>query len=200
MTAAIDGELTPGRRQALDRHVAGCAACRGELATTERMLAAFDSPSEVRVSVGLEQATLRRVRIAAAEEAERREGARWWRWLPVPALVAATAVVTLAVGITRRTADVPAAKTVAPAAAPGPDRVARGPVPSPAARNERPAVARRPLPPGEPPAELAAAPDKFMELPILRNLEKLEHFEAIQTTTLDDDPNTPSDGEQPSNG
>ena len=40
--------------------------------------------------------------------------------------------------------------------------------------------------PAEPPPELAAAPELFMELPILRNLEKLEHFEAIRTTTLDD--------------
>jgi hypothetical protein len=49
---------------------------------------------------------------------------------------------------------------------------------------ERPA--RSVPPPSEPPAELAAAPDLFVDLPILRNMEKLEHFEAISTTTLDD--------------
>jgi anti-sigma factor RsiW len=192
LVAAIDGELTPGRRLALDRHLAGCVACRDELAATERMLAAVDArPSEAPVSAALEQATLRRVRLAAAAEAERPERARWWRWLSLPALAAATAVVALAVGITRLTPEVRAPVAFAPATAPRPDRLARAPVPTPPARAEAPAVARRPLPPGEPPAELAAAPDKFMELPILRNLEKLEHFEAIRTTTLDD-PSTPN--------
>jgi len=47
--------------------------------------------------------------------------------------------------------------------------------------------------PAEPPPELAAAPELFVDLPLLRNMEKLEHFETIRTTTLDD-------GEEQSNG
>jgi hypothetical protein len=39
-----------------------------------------------------------------------------------------------------------------------------------------------------------------MDLPILRNLDKLQHFEAIQTTDLDDEPATPDGGPEPSNG
>ena len=39
--------------------------------------------------------------------------------------------------------------------------------------------------PSEPPPDLAARPDLFVDLPMLRNLERLEHFEAIQTTTLE---------------
>ena len=182
LIAALDGELSPRRRQALDRHLAGCAACRGELATTERVLAALDArPAEAPVSVALEQATLRRVRLAADGDT----AVAWWRRLPLPALVVATAVLVLAVGIVRRTGPVPPP-------APSGDRVARTFVPKPTARPAPQAGARRSPPPSEPPAELAAAPDKFMNLPILRNLEKLEHFEAIQTTTLDDDPSTPN--------
>jgi anti-sigma factor RsiW len=182
LIAALDGELTPRRRQALDRHLTGCAACRGELATTERVLAVLDArPAEAPVSVALEQATLRRIRLAADTDTD----IPWWRRLPLPALVVATAVLVLAVGIVRRTGPLPPP-------APTADRMARASIPKPTPRREPPAVARRSPPPSEPPAELVAAPDKFMNLPILRNLEKLEHFEAIQTTTLDDDPSTPN--------
>ena len=100
MTAAVDGELSPRRRRALDGHLAACAACRRELAVTERMLAALEGlPMEAAVSARLEQATLRRVRLAAADEAERAPASRWARWLPLPAFALATAaVLVLALG------------------------------------------------------------------------------------------------------
>jgi hypothetical protein len=53
---------------------------------------------------------------------------------------------------------------------------------------------QRPVP-SQPPPELAARPDLFVDLPMLRNLERLEHFEAIQTTTLGEEP-----GDGTSNG
>ena len=55
-------------------------------------------------------------------------------------------------------------------------------------------------PPAEPPAKLAEAPELFVDMSIIRNLDKLTHFEAIQTTTLDDEPATPDGQEPPSNG
>ena len=54
--------------------------------------------------------------------------------------------------------------------------------------------------PAEPPAKLAEAPELFVDMPIIRNLDKMTHFEAIQTTTLDDEPATPDGQEPPSNG
>jgi hypothetical protein len=35
------------------------------------------------------------------------------------------------------------------------------------------------------PALVAAEPDLFLELPILENLEKLQHFEDIRTVDMD---------------
>jgi anti-sigma factor RsiW len=201
MTAAVDGELTPQRRAALDAHLAGCETCRCELAATERLLSVLETlPMEAFVGEGLEQATLRRVRQAAAEEADS-PARRWWAsWFPLPAVAIATAAVAvLALGVVTYSPDG------------GPALLTR-------VRKTRVASAGRPLPPTEPtrtahanpprvtphvdelPPELAAAPDKFMNLPILKNLEKLQHFEAIQTTTLDDDPETPDGGPEPSNG
>ena len=197
MTAAVDGELSPRRRRALDGHLAVCAGCRGELGVTERMLAALEAlPMEAPVSASLEQATLRRVRLAEADEAERASAPRWSLRLPLAAFALATAgVVVLAIGIVRRTGEVPGAPAVGttPRAA---KQVAQArPTPTPAPHQ----MAKGP-PPAEPPAKLAEAPDLFMELPILRNMDKLRHFEAIQTTTLDDEPGTPDGEAPPSNG
>ena len=193
MTAAVDGELSPRRRRALDGHLAACAACRHELAVTERMLTALEGlPMEAAVSARLEQATLRRVRLAAADEAERAPASRWTRWLPLPAFALATAaVLVLAIGIVRRTGDVPGA----PAVRPAPKVDAQAP-PSPLSPPRRIVKAL----PAEPPAKLAEAPELFVDMPIIRNLDKMTHFEAIQTTTLDDEPATPDGQEPPSNG
>ena len=196
MTAAVDGELSARRRRALDGHLAACAACRRELAVTEQMLTALAGlPKEAAVSARLEQATLRRVRLAAADEAERAPASRWARWLPLPAFALATAaVLVLAIGIVRRTGQVPSAPAVR---APRVD--ARGVAQAP------PSLLRPPrrfaeAPPAEPPAKLAEAPDLFVDMPIIRNLDKMTHFDAIQTTTLDDEPATPDGQEPPSNG
>jgi len=192
MAAAVDGELAPRRRRALDRHLAACATCREELTATERMLAVLEAlPMEAPVSVALEQATLRRVRLAAADEAERGPAVRWRTWLPLPAFAVATAaVVVLAIGIVQRTGQVPAPVPAVRPSGTAAQPVAKAPV------AESP---KAPLP-AEPPPKLAEAPDLFMDLPILRNMDKLRHFEAIETTTLDDEPGTPDGQEPPSNG
>ncbi len=102
-------------------------------------------------------------------------------------------MLVLAIGIVRRTGGVPGAPAVR---APRVD--ARGVAQAP------PSLLRPPRRfaklPAEPPAKLAEAPDLFVDMSIIRNLDKLTHFEAIQTTTLDDEPATPDGLEPPSNG
>jgi anti-sigma factor RsiW len=201
MIAAVDAELGERRRRALDRHVAECADCRRELAATEGVLRAVAAlPSEAAVSTALEQATLRRVRLAAAEEQER-PARPWWRWSIPTFAIATAAVVVLAVGVLRRT-EMPAEAPVVAVAPVRPDnvQVARAAKPKPAPAPGAPVAEARHEPvPNEPPAELAARPDLFVEMPILRNMEKLDHFEAIRTTTIEDAP-APSGEPGPSNG
>jgi hypothetical protein len=49
-------------------------------------------------------------------------------------------------------------------------------------------------PPSEPPAELAKSIPLLLDLPILRNMEKLEHYDSIATLASDDDPKTDEPG------
>lgn len=209
LTAAVDGRLDARSRAAVDEHVAGCAACREELRLTRALFTALDDGStEAPVSPRLEQATLRAVRIAAADEAER--PARWWAALrPAPALAVLAVVVVAVTATLQQRADAPARSAPKPARLAAQEKapkrvesVARAKVPAEAPAAAAPVVARRrPTPvPAEPPKELAERPDLFIDLPILRHLDKLEHFEQIETTGLPDAPAAPTDGEGPTNG
>ncbi len=190
MAAALDDELTVRRRRALDRHLARCAACRDEMAVSGRLAEALARlPMTAEVPAAVEQATLRRVRLLAADQGER---ALWLRVF-VPALATAGIVVLAVLGTLRLPSGRPEVRsgtreTTAARRAEKPVAVAE------ASRTARPA--RHGRPPGPPPA-LAAAPELFVDLPLLHNMEKLEHFDAIRMTTLDDD--TSGDARQ-SNG
>ena len=183
IVAAVDGELTPERRRELDDHVAGCAECRTELRATETLFGALGSlPQEAEVPGLVEAATLRRMRIAAAEERE--HGSRRWGWLSAPVL-AATAVTVLALVVGTRERPGPGPAPAPAVDAPHAQQTARVPDPAPAPKREAAAVAvADSAPPSEPPPDLAAAPELFMNLPIIRNMEKLEHFEAISMVEL----------------
>lgn len=179
ITRDLAGELSPGRAGRLAQHVEGCEGCRREqaaYAALDRMLGTLtlDGPLPPR----LEQDTLRRVRLAAPDDdAPERLGV--WRWLRLgaPALAGA-AVLLLAVRAVQPPVE-PA--TTTPLAAHGASKHA-----APAPATAQPAARRRGTGsvPSQPPPELAARPDLFVNLPVLRNMEKLQHYEAIQTTTL----------------
>jgi anti-sigma factor RsiW len=195
MVPAVDAELSPRRARAVERHVTGCPSCRAELAATRALLEGVRAlPGEAAVTAALEQATFRAVRRAAAAEDEARAGA-WWRMPALSMVAAAASLAALAVGLGRRMDDPsPPAPTPLEVARPADQRPAdHRPAPSgvaPARSPERTEVARRPVVspevPAEPPPELAARPDLFVELPILRHMEKLEHLDAIQATALGD--------------
>jgi len=188
-------------RAAAERHAARCAACREELRLTRALFAALDEGGrETAVPPRLEQATLRAVRSAAAEEAERAPR-RWTYWLPLPALAVAALAALAIVPALERAGESPSIPGDAPA--PVARRPAPPPVPvavaaKPRAPEPPPEVAEQRTP--EPPAELAERPDLFIDLPILRHMEKLEHYEQIQTTGASDAPVHPADGEGQTNG
>jgi len=197
ITRDLAGELSPRRVEQLGRHVERCEGCRREqVAYAALDLALGLLPVAAEMPPRLEQDTLRRVRLAA-DDADPRPARAVARWLFIgaPALVATAALgLALYAGVPPETAQPPAAKPVGVAAAKkaaAPAQVAQNAAPRPV---EQPASRKRRDVPGDPPAELAARPDLFVNLPMLRNLDKLQHYEAIQTTTDDG-----QDGDQ-SNG
>lgn len=193
ITTDLAGELPAGRAGRLARHVERCEGCRRERAAytaLDRLLGKL--PLEASPSARLEQDTLRRVRLAAAGD-DAPEGVGLGRWLTLgaPALAGA-AVLVLAVRAVSPPAapDAPAPHGKPPAAYGGARHVT--PVPPagrPTSRRRNAATV-----PSEPPAALAARPDLFVNLPVLRNMEKLQHYEAIQTTTLDEQHDRQSSG------
>jgi hypothetical protein len=197
ITRDLAGELSPRRVERLGRHVERCEGCRREqvaYAALERALGLL--PMAAELPPRLEQDTLRRARVAA-DDADPGEARRVGRWLLVgaPAL-AATAVLGLALhgGLPPDTTPPEPAKTVAsPAQKPAVvAKVAPGESPRPAASQA--GTRKRRAVPGDPPPELAARPDLFVNLPMLRNLDKLQHYEAIQTTTVDGQQGDQSNG------
>ena len=188
MMVALAGELSGRRSQRLTKHMDGCAGCRREweaYTALDRVLGSL--PLEAALPPRLEQVTLRDARLAEAEATK--SGGRWLG-VAIPAL-AATAVLAVAVRLSLQDtepAPTPAAPTRAVTAPPArvPGRVAErapAPAPSAAASPQRRRVARGV--PKEPPPELAERPDLFINLPLLRNLDKVQHYEAIQTIAVD---------------
>lgn len=215
LVEAIEESLAPRRRRTLDDHLATCGSCRKEIETTERLFGALDLlPMEAEVPARLEQSTLRAVRVAAAEEderkAERASGFRLWgfRWfrVMVPAFAAAATVVIAFVATQRWTPEpsrvasglavaAPAREQVAKAAHATPRVVAAA---KPTPHDARPQIAAAAIP-VDLPTELSQRPELLFALPILHNMDKLEHFEKIQTTVIDDDIGKPA-GDTDSNG
>src|SRR5262245_34887177 len=90
ITRHLAGELAPGRIGRLERHVERCEGCRREraaYAALDRALGLL--PLAATVSPRLEQDTLRRIRLAAADPPAPRRG---WLRIAVPALAGIAAI------------------------------------------------------------------------------------------------------------
>ena len=173
--AAADAQLSPRRQQALDRHLEGCEACRQEQVEIERVLRAVDhfaQATPTAVPPRLERAVLSQVRARAQEATAADRRAAWPRRM-VPAV--ASGVVGVA-ALWLVGSDAGRSGTEPPNAQP------------PARRPDRVARSKPSVPPTPPPA-LLSDPELFVDLTLLRNLDKLQHFDAI--ATVDPSPEDP---------
>lgn len=191
MVASSDGELASRKQRALDRHLTTCPVCRADQAAAEGVLAAVATLDfEAEVPARLEQHVFREVRRIAADEPAERTSRSWRSLLTLGPSVAAGAVAVLALVALREMEP-------SPTAVPAPHAVATAePRPKP---QPQPQVARRSHIPSEPPADLASQAELFVDLPMLRHLDKLEHFDAIATMQGDDSP-APADEAPATNG
>jgi hypothetical protein len=194
IVAARDRELSERQQRALDRHLAECGACRAEQVSLEGVLSALDALEPAReVPARLEADVFRQVRGLAAGGAPAWTLPQWLR-RGVPAMAAMAVVALAVVGVRSSEIAVPTARTnVTVAERP---RVAT-PAPAQAvakAEADAPVVARRAKPraPVDPPEELASRPDLFVDLPMLRELDKMQHFDSIATMEDADGGEAPS--------
>jgi len=208
MMDVVAAKLPQRRAVALRGHLDACPACREELRRTEALESALKALAVAPpIPPRVEAETLRRVRELRAQPAATPGGLRSWRWIAVgvPACATAMLVLLVARGLEQESVGARHARVVPSTAAPpttdlpqpGTQRGARQrPAASQLARQERPdrgpvvaapATATRGR---EVPDELLARPDLFVDLPLLTQMEKLEHFEAIVSVA-------PESAEQP---
>lgn len=194
LIAARDGELGARRRRALDRHLVRCGACRAEQVAVDGVLAMLDRlPMDADVPARLEHDVMRRVRALATESDVRGTTVSGWLRALTPPLAAGAVIVGTVLGVRGTIDRTPTVRPAAPiAVAAGTER------PAAESRSESTSAARRAKTriPDYPPAELASRPDLFVDLPMLRDMDKLQHFDTI--ATMEDDPTDavtpPSDG------
>ena len=192
IVAARDGELTDRQRRALDRHLAECGACRAEQVSLEGVLSALDALEPAReVPARLEADVFRQVRGLAAAG-----GPAWtlpeWLRRGVPAMAAMAVVALAVIGVRSSEVAVPR-PNVTVAERPRVATPARAPAVA-KAETDAPVVARRAKSraPIDPPEELASRPDLFVDLPMLREFDKMQHFDAIATMEDADGGEAPS--------
>ncbi len=94
----IYDELPGPRRQALERHLRGCAACSAELAELQATRSAFAALPELEPRPQVTYDILRAARLAVAQDEPAQDRAAGWlpRWVLTPALGTAFAVLLVA--------------------------------------------------------------------------------------------------------
>jgi anti-sigma factor RsiW len=99
-SAAIDGELDGARRQALDRHIDGCASCRAAQQAQGALSAAVRASADRFVA---SEALRSRVRASLVEAAGPGPGAaplrRFWNWLGVGSAAVGAAMLAASIAL-----------------------------------------------------------------------------------------------------
>lgn len=194
LVAYADGELDHATHGRVDAHVGVCLACRRELSRLAKVDAALRGLPRLEPSADFAERLRERLeREAAVEPVGRRPWVRAAQWgLPALAAAAAVAIVLRSTlvppaGDTPERFD-PAPIAIAPDPAPVPEppaRVADAPAPKPAPAEVAsvPGTDLADVAPEDLPPELLEQPEFFLRLPVVRRLEKLEHFDQVRQHT-----------------
>jgi hypothetical protein len=186
LVAYVDGELLGAERGRFDDHVATCLTCRREAERLTKLRALVRGLPRIEPSASFDAGMWRRM-ARAPSGGQRADRRATWRWA-APALAAAAVVALALYGVLNRSAP------HAPGRAATGRQVATAPVGhGQAAKTEEAdtgaageagkrtdvASADNPAPEDVPP-ELVEHPELFLRFPVVRRLQKLEHFEEVR--------------------
>ena len=182
LTAFVDGELPEAERAPIDAHVAGCLSCRREIERITKVNALVAGLQRIEPSPEFEDRLRRRLATGAAADGAA-TGTRRRAWRPalwgVPALAAA-AVIAL---VWYWSLAAPIRNQLRAPAGGGQLAVARHDRAQQLAGEgeSEPAVAAAPsLSPEDLPPDLIEHPELYLRYPVVRRLNKLEHFEEVR--------------------
>ncbi len=182
LVAYVDGEQPEAERVRIEAHLRTCLSCRREADGIAKVNALLRGLPQVEPAADLGERMRQRLEVDGRDEQPRRT----WRpalWgLPALAAAAVAALVlysTLFEAGTNRSAGAGAGRTT---------RLARAGAPSPAAERVVAPVAEGPEhativagdAPEDVPRDLIEHPELFLRLPVVRRLDKLEHFEEVR--------------------
>jgi anti-sigma factor RsiW len=160
LTAWIDGELPPSRRDHIRRHLAGCRHCSAEMESLHSVIAWHrHALGALTTAAGVDTMALRtRLRHAMAAEVD--AGTLEWRWRDVwtsmwARLALAGAAVSVAVAVLL---------------------LAGGP-----------GMVLIPLGLEAPPPAVVQHTELFKDYPMIERLDVLEHFDTVESLPLDDE-------------
>jgi len=206
LVAYVDGELLGSERARFDDHVATCLTCRREAERLTKLRALVNGLPRIEPSAEFEAHMWRRM-ARETSGGQRRSRRDAWRWA-APVLAAAAVVALVLYGVLKPSG----------LHAPGTPRTGREVATAPAAPAVREQVAKQeevdtgaeggggertdvasadnPAPEDLPP-ELVEHPELFLRFPVVRRLQKLEHFEEVRQRGDSDPAGDAAPGGQP---
>ncbi len=187
LVAYLDGEQPEAERARIEAHVATCLTCRREMDRIGKVNAMLRALPRVVPSDDFDARMWERLAAETASRSRRR-GFRPALWgIPLAAaaalaLVWYSSVARVATGVpgTRPPAEIARASKQSGRSAPGSEeavaRANREPQGEPIKQANAEELAPEDLPPA-----LIEHPELFLRLPVVRRLEKFEHFEEVRT-------------------
>lgn len=189
LVAYLDGELGDADRARIEMHLGTCLACRRELEQLRRLRALIDGVRPLELATDFADRMWQRLDPLPARAPRRRTRAVLWA---APTLAAAAALALVWYSQVARLGNAPTASAPhSVAAAPRPHDANEHAV---ASRSEKEqAVATREKEEGGAPGNVASAgdvteyppelvehPELFLHLPVVRRLNRLQHFEEVR--------------------
>jgi anti-sigma factor RsiW len=184
LVAYLDGEQPPAEHARIETHVGTCLSCRRELERLRRVRTLLGALPVIEPSAVFQDALWQRLDVTPPTRGRRRTLV--WG---APALAAAAALAlvwySLLTGVTTTEHRAPGAPVAvahreAPHGGAGETRVAAQPKEAPDKDEKQPDVAVAGSDLDQYPPELVEHPELFLRYPVVKRLQRLQHFEEVR--------------------